>query len=292
MVSRTKKAHGKAGDGRGGAARQEGSRGTDAGKPLAKGEDLGAIKHAIPALRERRGVSSTVLRQVGLEVLRQDLEPAAWAQALVEGSGTRDDTLSHYARVRVEALTEQERERQNRKSDFESRRRSSFQDMDSVPVAEAGSVVRRRVMGCVDAVFWHVVAMVAGVGTLVAANLLWPGLHLKLSWQFLVLAVVAMQLIPFVGWRAGRGGRKGVTYSQASQIAACLAMLGSVGMGLGLLTQHPPDREPLAGPDGPRLERGEGRERLSSGDAPGRGGDFEARAIPASTKKVASSDER
>ena len=48
----------------------------------------------IPAAQKRSGASSGVLKQVGTEVLREDLEPAAWAQALVEGAGSRDDALS------------------------------------------------------------------------------------------------------------------------------------------------------------------------------------------------------
>ena len=209
-----------------------------------------ATEGVLPALREQTGVSSAVLKQVGMEVLRQDLEPAAWARALVAGSGTRDDTLSHYARIRVKVLTEQEG-RRNRQSDFDVRQKSSFRDLGSVPVVPSGAVVKQKVLGCIDAVFWHGVAIVAGVGTLAAAGLLWPELRLELSWQFLAGAVVAMQLIPLIGWRVGRGKYSGMTYSQASQLAACLAMLGSVAVGLGLLMQHPPQQGLMAGPHRP-----------------------------------------
>ena len=74
----------------------------------------------------------------------------------------------------------------------------------------------------------------------------------------------------------------GVTYSQASQIAACLAMLGSVGVGCGLLMRHPPQSAPMAGSVGPRVEQ-----HVSTTNAPE---SPDVTALPDET--VAASEER
>src|SRR5210317_1166532 len=117
MVSKRTKVQGGGKNRKGMAAQRQAAERRDGSKDSDKAEGPAGTKGTIPALQERDGASLVVLRQVGMEVLRQDLEPAAWARALVEGSGSRDNTLSHYARIRVEALSDQERERQGRKSD-------------------------------------------------------------------------------------------------------------------------------------------------------------------------------
>jgi hypothetical protein len=179
--------------------------------------------------------SPQLLRQVGMEVLREQLDPAAWAQALVESQGSRDDAISHYARFRLESLAEEAGERSGKKKNLEVRRRKSFRDYRSVPHLPPGELAERSAVSFVDALFWHLVAMVGMMGCAMAAGLLWPALQSSLSWLALVLAVVVMQLIPAAGWWAGRGVLHGVTYAQAAQMAACLAMLGSLALGFNLL---------------------------------------------------------
>lgn len=179
------------------------------------------------------------LRQVGMEVLRKDLDPAAWAQALVESRGSRDDAMASYAKFRLQALVEEQGERQGKKVHLEERRRQSFRDFREVPVMPPEEAPGQRLHGFMDALFWHFVAMVGMLGCLLAAGLLWPSLKLNLGWQVVLLVVAGMQLIPLLGWYAGRGVRGAVSYAQAAQMAACLAMIGSMWFGLKLV-QKPP----------------------------------------------------
>ncbi|MES2439140.1 MAG: hypothetical protein V4584_08730 [Verrucomicrobiota bacterium] len=65
---------------------------------------------------------SEVADQVGREILESRLEPGAWATALYECDGKRQDALAVYTRLRVRQLTKQRRVRLAKVSMFESRR--------------------------------------------------------------------------------------------------------------------------------------------------------------------------
>lgn len=179
-----------------------------------------------------------------MEVLRDQLDPVAWAQALVESQGSRDEALSCYARVRLSSLTEEETEQSGKKTNLEERRRESFRDFESVPVLPPGDVEERSLISLVDALFWHVVAMVGMMGCVLAAGLLWPVLKLNFSWQVLIVVVMSLQVIPVAGWWAGRGGARAVSYAQAVQMAGCLAMIGSLVLGCSMLFESSLEESP------------------------------------------------
>lgn len=63
-----------------------------------------------------------VAEQVGREILESRLEPGAWATALYESGGRRQEALAMYARLRVRKLTKQRRVRLAKVKSFESRR--------------------------------------------------------------------------------------------------------------------------------------------------------------------------
>ena len=65
-----------------------------------------------------------VAEQVGREILESKLEPGAWATALYESGGKRQEALALYARLRVRKLTKQRRIRLAKVRSFESRRLS------------------------------------------------------------------------------------------------------------------------------------------------------------------------
>jgi hypothetical protein len=65
---------------------------------------------------------SEVAEQVGREILESRLEPGAWATALYQCDGRRQDALAVYTRLRVRQLTKQRRVRLAKVSSFESRR--------------------------------------------------------------------------------------------------------------------------------------------------------------------------
>lgn len=63
-----------------------------------------------------------VAEQVGREILDSRLEPGAWATALYECGGRREDALALYARLRIRSLTSQRRVRLVKVHKLESRR--------------------------------------------------------------------------------------------------------------------------------------------------------------------------
>lgn len=63
-----------------------------------------------------------VTEQVGREILESQMEPGAWATALYECGGRRQDAFARYAQIRVRQLTEQRRIRLAKVRSLESRR--------------------------------------------------------------------------------------------------------------------------------------------------------------------------
>jgi len=65
---------------------------------------------------------SEVAEQVGREILESRLEPGAWATALYECKGRKQDALALYTRLRIRQLSKQRRVRLAKVRSFESRR--------------------------------------------------------------------------------------------------------------------------------------------------------------------------
>lgn len=65
---------------------------------------------------------SEVAERVGREILESSLEPGAWATALYECEGRKEDALAVYTRLRVRQLMKQRRVRLAKVGMFESRR--------------------------------------------------------------------------------------------------------------------------------------------------------------------------
>lgn len=65
---------------------------------------------------------SEVAEQVGLEILKSQLEPGTWAIALYECEGNRHEALALYTKLRIRSLTKQRRFRLAKVRSLESRR--------------------------------------------------------------------------------------------------------------------------------------------------------------------------
>lgn len=63
-----------------------------------------------------------VAEQVGREILESRLEPGAWATALAESKGRKQEALAAYTRIRVRQLTKIHRMQKVKNRSFESRR--------------------------------------------------------------------------------------------------------------------------------------------------------------------------
>lgn len=63
-----------------------------------------------------------ITERVGQEILRGELEPAAWATALATSGGNHQEALAAYARIRIRKLAMERRSRQAKSRSFEARR--------------------------------------------------------------------------------------------------------------------------------------------------------------------------
>jgi len=67
-------------------------------------------------------IDPEIAEQVGQEILRQRLEPAAWARALAASGGKKQDALASYARIRMQQVAAHRRLRRAKSQSFEARR--------------------------------------------------------------------------------------------------------------------------------------------------------------------------
>jgi len=70
-------------------------------------------------------ISSTV----GSEIISGNLQPATWALALAYSNGSHDQAMTHYARLRLESLTDCALETKRKEQALEARRRAGFRKM-------------------------------------------------------------------------------------------------------------------------------------------------------------------
>ena len=69
-----------------------------------------------------RPVDPAIAEQVGQEIIQNQLEPGAWANALAASGGKRQEALAAYARIRMQQVTAQSRVRRAKAQSLEARR--------------------------------------------------------------------------------------------------------------------------------------------------------------------------
>ena len=67
-------------------------------------------------------IDPEIAELVGQEILRERLEPAAWARALAASGGKKQDALASYARIRMQQVASHRRLRRAKSQSFEARR--------------------------------------------------------------------------------------------------------------------------------------------------------------------------
>lgn len=67
-------------------------------------------------------IDPEIAELVGQEILRDRLEPAAWARALAASGGKKQDALAAYARIRMQQVASHRRQRRAKSQSFEARR--------------------------------------------------------------------------------------------------------------------------------------------------------------------------
>ncbi len=75
----------------------------------------------------------TLSSTVGKEIMHGDMNPATWAMALAYSNGSRDHAITHYARLRLEDLSEIAEFKNNKEAALEARRRSTFRKAPTPP---------------------------------------------------------------------------------------------------------------------------------------------------------------
>ncbi len=66
---------------------------------------------------------------VGSEIISGNLQPATWALALAYSDGSHDQAMTHYARLRLESLTDCATDTKAKEQALEARRRAGFKKM-------------------------------------------------------------------------------------------------------------------------------------------------------------------
>jgi hypothetical protein len=85
------------------------------------------------ATRKRRRPAKTrmpapeVSRTVGTEILHSQFNPSIWAVALAQSSGSHQDAVASYARIRLELLSSEVTDRKQKLAALETRRLAGFQ---------------------------------------------------------------------------------------------------------------------------------------------------------------------
>lgn len=66
---------------------------------------------------------------VGSEIINGNLKPATWALALAYSNGSHDQAMTHYARLRLESLSDCATDTRRKEQALEARRRAGFKKM-------------------------------------------------------------------------------------------------------------------------------------------------------------------
>jgi hypothetical protein len=86
---------------------------------MRSASDTGPIEKLVPC---DRPVDPAIAEQVGQEIIRNELEPAAWATALAASGGKRQEALAAYARIRMQQVTVQRSRHRAKAQSLEVRR--------------------------------------------------------------------------------------------------------------------------------------------------------------------------
>ncbi|WP_367875165.1 hypothetical protein [Luteolibacter sp. Populi] len=118
-----------------------------------------------------------IAERVGQEILRDDLEPAAWATALATSGGKRQDALACYARIRIRKLASERQTRQAKSKSFEARRMNTCLGIKTVQdlLNRSNRGGRLNLLRPKVSVIWLFILLLGSTGTLAClARLLEP----------------------------------------------------------------------------------------------------------------------
>lgn len=187
-----------------------------------------------------------IAERVGQEILRNTLEPGAWATALAASGGKRQDALAVYARLRIRQLVSERESRHAKARSFEARRLTTCLGIKTVQdlLDRSNRGGRLNLVRPKLSLTWLTILMVGSTGTIACAarllaNVL-PGRlehYLLMSAPLVGLAVVFAALLSRIilpkswvmqGWNTGL------------YLAGTVACFGSLFFGAKVVARTPP----------------------------------------------------
>lgn len=187
---------------------------------------------SVPAIKVLDPEASNL---VGNEILEGRLQPAVWAMALASSNGTRDEAVTHYARLRLQSLSKESQLRKQKQDALESRRSSGFQKLPPEPPPKARVNQRRLGLGLNP--FWLGSMWLAVTGACASAVRLFlsdsplfiakAGIapHIALGASLVCIAAVVHFVIP----------RLRLFLSHALPLVTCATTLASFSFGVLIL---------------------------------------------------------
>jgi hypothetical protein len=192
-------------------------------------------------------IDPEIAELVGQEILRERLEPAAWARALASSGGKKQDALASYARIRMQQVASHRRQRRAKSQSFEARRLTTCLGIKTVQDLLQRSnrggqlnLIKPRL-----SYVWLAILMlgcsgsVASLGRLMGSVLpesiaAWvPGLALLCGIASVAVVLGLRALLPkrwvMLGWNTGMA------------FVCTLACFGSLALGAKLIARTPPD---------------------------------------------------
>lgn len=187
-----------------------------------------------------------IAERVGQEILRNTLEPGAWATALAVSGGKRQDALAAYARMRIQQLSLDRRSRYAKSQSFEARRLNTCLGIKTVQDLLNRSnrggrlnLVRPKLSFC-----WLMILMIGSTGSIAClarllANVMpgraehWLLMSAPALGSAVVLAALVSRMILPKAW-VMQGWNTGLYF------AGTLACFGSLFFGAKVVARTPP----------------------------------------------------
>lgn len=187
-----------------------------------------------------------IAERVGQEILREELEPGAWATALATCGGNHQEALAAYARIRIRKLAVDRRSRQAKSRSFEARRLNTCLGIKTVQdlLNRSNRGGQINLLRPKISVIWLLILLLGSTGTFAClARLLEPVIadrHEKMALLAapmlgigIVLAVMLLRaLLPkhwvMQGWNTGLA------------MVGTMACFGSLYLGAKVVARTPP----------------------------------------------------
>jgi len=192
-------------------------------------------------------IDPEIAEQVGQEILRQRLEPAAWARALAASGGKKQDALAAYARIRMQQVAAHRRLRRAKSQSFEARRLTTCLGIKTVQdlLQRSNRGGQLNLLKPQLSYIWLAILMlgcsgsVASLGRLLGGFLpesvsMWlPGIALLCGIAAVAGVLCLRAILPkrwvMLGWNTGLA------------LVCTMACLGSLALGTKLVARTSPD---------------------------------------------------